>query len=136
MGGSMQYDLTTAEGRAQVPPDIAAFLKAGWSFKQAAILAYAQKMHFDASRDPALTPKGPRVPGFAEGGMVILGEQGPEAVRLPFGSTVFPNGMNTNTGSAGSTTLNFYVNGTAVETAKQIKRIIMDELKTGRKFGQ
>lgn len=136
MGGSMQYDLTTAEGRAQVPPDIAAFLKAGWSFKQAAILAYAQKMHFDASRDPALTPKGPRVPGFAEGGMVILGEQGPEAVRLPFGSTVFPNGMNTNIGSAGSTTLNFYVNGTAVETAKQIKRIIMDELKTGRKFGQ
>jgi len=37
-------------------------------------------------------PAGPRIPGFAEGGTVMVGEEGPEVVRLPLGSTVFSNG--------------------------------------------
>jgi hypothetical protein len=38
------------------------------------------------------TPAGPRIPGFAEGGIVMVGERGPEAVRLPSGSQVYPTG--------------------------------------------
>jgi hypothetical protein len=41
---------------------------------------------------PIPGPAGPRIPGFAEGGVVMVGERGPEAVRLPFGSAVGASG--------------------------------------------
>lgn len=134
MGGSQTYDLSTAEGRAKVPPDIAAFLHDGYSFEQATRLAYAMKMGFDASRDPILAHKGPRVPGFAEGGtsdggMAIVGERGPELVNLPRGAKVTPNHA-----LGGSITNNFYVNGTAADVARKIQIEIMKTLKQGHQF--
>ena len=72
-------------------------------------------------------PVGP--PRFAEGGTVIVGEQGPERVALPSGSTVFPHG------SGGDSIINnFYVNGTAVDVARQIQDILMREQRNRRKF--
>ena len=73
MGGSTEYDLTTAAGRAKVPPDIAMYLHNGYSFEQAARLAFAMKMGFDVSRDPLFATKGPRVPGFKDGGPTTEG---------------------------------------------------------------
>ena len=67
-GGSTQYDLSTAEGRGKVPADVAMLLHDGYSFEQANLLAFAMKMGFDASHDPKLAIKGPRVPGFEAGG--------------------------------------------------------------------
>lgn len=99
MGGSTTYDLSTPEGRAKVPEEIAQYLRAGYSFEQAMRLDYAMKMHFDVSRDPMFATKGPRVPGFKEGGTVMVGEEGPEVVRLPLGSTVFPHGQSASGGS-------------------------------------
>lgn len=97
MGGSVEFDLSTEEGRRKVPSDIAMYLHDGYSFEQAARLAYAIKMGFDVSRDPLFSQKGPRVPGFAggvqnfSGGWAMVGEKGPEMVRLPRGSSVIPN---------------------------------------------
>jgi hypothetical protein len=67
-GGSNQFDLSTPEGRAKVPGDIAGYLHDGYSFDQAALLAYAKKMGFSVDNDPLMRNKGPRVPGFETGG--------------------------------------------------------------------
>lgn len=72
-------------------------------------------------------------PGNVDGyGNVLLGEHGPEAVRLPIGSTVFPTGSAA--GGGGTINLTFHVNGTARESAQAIKEIIMKELKTRKQF--
>lgn len=82
-------------------------------------------------------PRGPRIPGFAEGGVVMVGERGPEAVRLPFGSQVFPTGKIPSV-SGGETIINnyFQVNGTAEESARKIGTIFMRSLKERRLFGK
>jgi hypothetical protein len=77
--------------------------------------------------------KGPRVPGFAEGGVVMVGERGPEAVRLPFGSQVFPTGATP--GGGGVVNIEIYVNGTAADVAKKVSAEIMRTLKQHRQFG-
>jgi hypothetical protein len=77
--------------------------------------------------------KGPRVPGFAEGGIVMVGERGPEAVRLPFGSQVFPTGATP--GGGGVVNIEIYVNGTAADVAKKVSAEIMRTLKQHRQFG-
>lgn len=136
MGGSTQYDVSTAEGRAKVPADIATWLHSGYSLEQASRLAYALKMGFDVSRDPMFNTKGPRVPGFAggvnnfEGGMALVGELGPELVNLPRGASVTPTGQ-----FGGGVVLNFSVNGNAIESARQIKEILMREQTQRRLFG-
>lgn len=54
-------------------------------------------------------PHGPRIEGFAEGGMVDIktGERGPEVVRVPLGSQVATSG----TSMGGSVEVKVYVNG-------------------------
>lgn len=75
------------------------------------------------------SPIGPRIPGFAEGGIVMVGEHGPERVALPEGAAVYPNGS----GPGGGGMVNhFYVNGTAQETAQKIGGILIDQLKSRR----
>jgi len=77
--------------------------------------------------------------GFAEGGTVMVGEQGPEIVRVPIGSTVYPTGMMPITrGAAGGTVEvhnTWHVNGTGAQVAQQVSEIIMRQLKQARQFG-
>ena len=107
--------------------------KLGYSFEEVVKFAFSEY-----NQGPLPPPQGPRIPGFAAGGMVMVGEKGPEVVRLPVGAQVFPTG----TGPAGfggggvtNITNNYYVNGTAEEAARKIGAIIMRDLKQIRQFG-
>lgn len=77
---------------------------------------------------------GPRLPGFKDGGIVTVGENGPERVALPFGSAVFPNGAAFG-GVTPNVTHNWYVNGTAVDLVKQVKKIMQADLNLRAQFG-
>lgn len=89
----------------------------GYSFQE--IVAYLE------GKPLSKTPIGPRIPGFKDGGMVdiMVGEDGPEAIRVPLGTQVFPNGSGPG-GNGASVTNNFYVNG----TIKDLVRPLMDEI--------
>ncbi len=74
-------------------------------------------------------------PGFASGvtnfaGGIARVHAGETLVNLPRGTDVIPAGRS----GGGGITLNFQVNGTAADTARQIKDIIMRELKMTRQF--
>lgn len=138
MGGSTQYDLSTAEGRAKVDPKIAKWLHDGYSLEQASALAQALAYGYPINqRDPLFATKGPRVPGFAEGvtnfegGLALVGERGPELLNLPRGANVIPSG------SVGgmAVTNHIYVNGTAADVARKVSEEIMRTLKGARQFG-
>jgi hypothetical protein len=77
---------------------------------------------------------GPRMTGFKEGGVVdiMVGENGPEAVRVPLGSTVYPTGT-----GPGTSVVNIHmnVNGTGADVARQLKQILTRDLKSVRQFG-
>lgn len=72
-------------------------------------------------------------PGNTDGmGIALVGERGPEVIRAPLGSTVYPTGHG---GGGGNTIiLNFHVNGTARESAQAMKDILMRELKSRKQF--
>jgi len=78
---------------------------------------------------------GPKMPGFKEGGLVdvMVGENGPEAVRIPVGSQVYPNGMQPPGGQ--TINLTMHVNGTGQDVARIFKKIIMNDLRSVRQFG-
>lgn len=132
MGGSRTYDLSTDAGMSE-------FMRlnpmAGFSG------AATDKKYFkDHTIEDAIKAgflnlyagwKGPRL---AEGGTVMVGENGPEIVRLPHGSTVYPNGTMPG-GSGGHITNNFYVNGTAADVARKVSDHIMRTLKSQHQFG-
>jgi hypothetical protein len=101
---------------------IEGLLKKGYSFEQAVL--WVKHPDWPPPESP-----GPRVPGFAEGGMVMVGEQGPEAVRLPFGSTVFPNG-------AGGDVYNltFHIVDTEAGIVRRVSDQILQTVKQGRKL--
>ena len=105
------------------------------AFAQAAQLLVANKKTPRQAIDKWIA-EGGTVPGFEEGGIVMVGEKGPEAVRLPFGSEVYPTGTPANArgGGGNSLALTFNVNGTAVQAAQQIKNIILRELQSRRQF--
>lgn len=134
---STQVDLSTQAGRDKVDPKIARWLHDGYSLEQASAIAYALAWGFQINQnDPLFKTKGPRVPGFAggvenfEGGLAMVGEQGPELVNLPKGSSVTPM-----SGVGGTTIINkFYVNGTAEEVARKIQDKIMRGLSSQRQF--
>lgn len=77
--------------------------------------------------------------GFAEGGTIMVGEQGPEIVRMPIGATVYPAGMmpiQRGGNGAGVTFQNsWYVNGTGAQVAREVSDILMRQLKQARQFG-
>lgn len=68
------------------------------------------------------------------GELALVGEQGPELVRLPFGSTVVPAGQTRNMlaagGQGGGLTVNLYVQG-SIHSDRDIVRIIRDEFNNG-----
>lgn len=134
---STQIDVSTQAGRDKIDPNIARWLKSGYSLEQASAIAYSMAWGFPINQnDPLFRTKGPRVPGFAtgvenfEGGPAMVGELGPEIVNLPKGSSVTP------LGGLGSTTIinKFYVNGTAEEVARKIQDKIMRGLTSQRQF--
>ncbi|MGR6923082.1 hypothetical protein ACU635_53260 [[Actinomadura] parvosata] len=76
--------------------------------------------------------------GAAGGGprsnMTLVGEQGPELVRLPFGSTVIPNGQSERMlrqgGSGGGVTVNLYVQG-SIRSDRDLISLVRDEILNG-----
>jgi len=115
LGSSVQYDLSTPEG-------------------QAAFMAANPRATIGAGGEIVLDTRiQNRPPGMAEGGVVTVGERGPEVVRLPFGSQVFPHG-------SGGVTVNIQVSGvmdprTIRELSKSVGTEVMRQAGIGRQFG-
>lgn len=108
-----------------------ALARQGYSFAE--IIRYAFNAGYQSGALPP--PQGPRIPGFEKGGTVMVGESGPEVVRLPLGSTVYPTG--TQPGSAGGVTFlnTFNLNGADERSARIVTQQIMKQLKSIRQFG-
>ena len=65
--------------------------------------------------------------------MTLVGEQGPELVRLPYGSRVYPNGATRgmmNGGGGGTTVVNLYVQG-SIRSDRDLVKLIRDEFVNG-----
>jgi hypothetical protein len=100
---SFSTDITAANFDQYTAPQglskgsILALLKQGFSVQNAVDILYAQArgVALDLSKWPE-EARGPRVPGFKygvenfQGGTAIVGEDGPELVKLPSGSSVLP----------------------------------------------
>lgn len=71
---------------------------------------------------------GIKAPGFKDGGIVTVGESGPERVALPYGSTVYPNSY----GDADAQTINLVVDGQVLASVMN-NRTTRQTLQ-GRKF--
>jgi len=133
-GGSFDVNKTnlgsTAASFGLNQGDVTAWAKLGYSFSQ--ILQFAK-----SGPPPPGTPpgSGPKIPGFEEGGLVMVGENGPEPVRLPFGSTVYPSGtpLSATGGAARTQVNNIYINDTLRSAAGKVGDEILR--KTGALFG-
>jgi len=134
MGGSFEITrenfAASARGLGANPDVVEQLLQKGYSFQQA--LLWSKHPEWPPPANP-----GPRVAGFAQGGLVDVrvGEEGPETIRVPLGTTVFPNGVVPP--NAGGDTFNIvvHVNGTGKEAARQFQEEMMRQLKMRRKFG-
>lgn len=92
----------------------------GYSFQEILDIFAREK---SGSRGPLPPPQGPRIPGFADGGLVRVGERGPEVLRVPFGSQIYPSER-----LAGDTyNVVMHVNGTGEQVARQFKERLMRE---------
>lgn len=74
---------------------------------------------------PIPPPHGPRIPGFAGGGVVMVGEQGPELVALPNGSEVHPGGI----GDTHVYHITNYINGTGDQVARDFSERLLTQQK-------
>lgn len=77
-------------------------------------------------------PRGPRIPGFREGGFGDFGDG--TLVMLHGKEAVIPLDK-MNAAGTGSITNNFYVNGTAQDVARKVSDEIMRRLKQAKHFG-
>lgn len=110
-----------------ISPELAfSMAKRGFSFTE--MLAAIK-----AGMENEWIPQGPRIAGFGLGGTVDIkvGENGPEAIRVPLGTQVFPTGMEPGSRN-NNVTLIFNVNGTAEESAHKIKKILMRDYTSNR----
>jgi hypothetical protein len=104
--------------------------KKGYSFQGIVEMLRAGTLSLQQIRALPNGP-GPRIPGFRGGGVGDFGEG--TLAMLHGKEAIVP--LDNAQGGLGGMTLNFYVNGTAVQAAQQIKEIIMRELKSQRQFG-
>lgn len=130
MGGAFEVTrenfAQAAAGRGEDPGKVESFLKKGYSFEQA--LLWAKHPEWPPPEHP-----GPRVQGFAEGGIVTVGERGPERVALPFGSMVAPNGKDFARG--GGTMINHYhITAPTTEMARLVISTIERTMRSERKW--
>lgn len=114
-GNSVTYDLSTeagiayyrslnpAAGFAMSDAEIEKFAAGGGTLQELiAMGAINPYQNFDTGGI-----LGSSIPGAAGGGTIMVGEKGPEVVKLPFNSTVYPTG----TGPGGGGATNIYVQG-------------------------
>lgn len=125
MGGSFEITrenfAASTRGLGGSPDLVEVLLKKGYSFQQA--LLWSKHPDWAPPQNP-----GPRVPGFAGGGvsgggLALVGERGPELLDLPAGTSVTP--MNRMGGVTLNTTL--YITQ-PLGTALQIQRVVEDAL--------
>jgi hypothetical protein len=97
----------------------------GYSFAE--IMKYA----FDENNQgPLPPPQGPRIPGFREGGMGDFGDG--TLVTLHGKEIITP--IDKVGGVGGQLTNNFYINGTAEESARKISDILIGQMKSQHQF--
>lgn len=137
-GGSMTYDLSTEQGIQEYFQQNTA---ARTNLTNQQIMARVEKGATleDLVKSGAINPyggfgSGLNIPGAASGGLVRVGEDGPEIVQLPGGAQVYPTG--TGPGGGGPTVVVNIgpVNGTADQLVQVVKSRLMRELKTIRQF--
>lgn len=133
MGGAFEVTrenfAQAASAKGEDSGRVETYLKRGFSFEQA--LLWSKHPEWPPPEHP-----GPRVQGFAEGGMVDIrtGEHGPEVVRVPIGSTVMPNGRDFP--RAGHTVnVEFNIHGTSEEIVRRVKSDILQIARMGRLLG-
>lgn len=129
-GNSTTYDLSTKEGRAKVPENIAIWLRDGYSLAQASTIAFDVAWGIPINQnDPLFRTKGPRVPGFKEGG---YGDFGDGTLAMLHGKEIIT--PVDKLGGLGSVTNHIYVNGTAADVARQVAAEIMRTVTQTRKI--
>lgn len=102
--------------------------KQGYSFQE--ILDIFSRRKTGNAGAPIPPPRGPRIPGFAEGGVVMVGEKGPELVALPSGSAVMPSGR-----GGGVTVINhFSIAAPTTEMARLVISKIEQTMRSERKW--
>jgi hypothetical protein len=130
MGGSTEYDVSTEAGRAKVPEAIRVWLHDGYSLAQAAHIALMLSGGTPINaNDPLFAQKGPRVPGFREGG---VGDFGSGTLAMLHGREAI---VPLDGGGVGGDTYNFYLVDNTESLARKVSGLIMAGTRRGGKVG-
>jgi hypothetical protein len=131
-GGSTKIDTSSQAGRDAVDPKIAVWLHDGYSLQQAAALAFALAWGFPINQnDPLFRTKGPRVPGFKEGGATQEGPaylHGNEYVVPEAGALVMRGGGNVTVHNT------FHIVDTESNIARRVSDTIIRTMKMGKQL--
>jgi hypothetical protein len=129
-GGSMTYDISTREGVEQYRKQNPA-ASINWTDEQ--IMAYAKKGGTlqGLIQTGVINPYAKMGSGFRDGG---YGDFGDGTLTMLHGKEIITP-IDKVPGAMGTTTNNFYVNGTAEDVARKVGDILMRQIKNTRQFG-